>query len=290
MAILFLFIDGLGIGRRGPHNPFSRVPSHVLSPLGGDRGSIPCGGRMVPLDATLGVPGLPQSATGQTSLLTGVNAQGLLGRHLQGFPNATLRALIAGHGLLKRALAYGPAAFANAYTPVWFETKVKRRESVTTVMTRAAGLPLRDLEDLRAGRAVYQDFTNQLLIERGYDVPALSPEAAGERLAGLLKGHCLLLYEYFRTDLVGHTADPQAGEVEVKRLDAFLQGVLSALDLSRDLVLLTSDHGNLEDCGTPSHTQNPVPAFLWGDRPPLGELKAITDITPALLKVLEARG
>lgn len=285
MAILFLFIDGLGVGSRGPHNPFSRVPS-LLSPLGGDGGIIPWGGRMVALDATLGVPGLPQSATGQTSLLTGVNAQKLLGRHLQGFPNATLRALIADHGLLKRALAYGPAAFANAYTPVWFETKVRRRESVTTVMTRTAGIPFRSLEDLRAGRALYQEFTNQLLMERGYEVPILSPEAAGGRLAGLLEGHALLLYEYFRTDLVGHTADPQAGEAEVKRLDLFLRGLLGGVDLSRDLVLLTSDHGNLEDCGTPSHTQNPVPAFLWGDWPPLGGLTAITDITPALLKVL----
>jgi hypothetical protein len=38
------------------------------------------------LDASLCVPGLPQSATGQAALLTGLNAPELMGRHIEGFP------------------------------------------------------------------------------------------------------------------------------------------------------------------------------------------------------------
>ncbi|HXT50199.1 MAG TPA: phosphoglyceromutase, partial [Thermoanaerobaculia bacterium] len=38
------------------------------------------------LDAVLGVPGLPQSGTGQTTLFTGVNAQASIGHHVPALP------------------------------------------------------------------------------------------------------------------------------------------------------------------------------------------------------------
>lgn len=290
MGLLFIFLDGVGIGEAGDQNPFSRDSLRVLGALGGrGEGPVPFGGRMVPLDAALGVAGLPQSATGQTSLLTGVNAQALLGRHLQGFPNRALREVIAGHGLLRRAAPLGETAFANAYTPRFFDPKEKAAESVTTVATRAAGIPLKTLDDLRAGRALFHDFTNRVLLERGYDAPLWEPAEAGVRLGRIAEAHHLLLYEHFLTDLAGHAADAGKGAEHAARVDAFLWALLESVDLGRQSVLVTSDHGNLEDCSTRSHTRNPVPAFLWG---PAGKtlpdrLQALTDVTPAVLVFLQ---
>jgi hypothetical protein len=243
---------------------------------------------MVPLDAALGVSGLPQSATGQTSLLTGVNAQGLLGRHLQGFPNKKLREVIAEHGLLGRASSLGKTAFANAYTPRFFDPSLKVRESVTTVSTRSAGIPMKTLDDLRAGRAVFHDFTNRVLIERGFEAPILDPGEAGERLGQIAESHHFLLYEHFLTDVAGHEADLEKGMECATLLDRFLWVLLEQMDLDRHSVFLSSDHGNLEDCSTRSHTRNPVPAFVWGRAATAlpGRLRAITDVTPAVLEFL----
>ena len=243
---------------------------------------------MVPLDATLGVPGLPQNATGQTSLLTGVNAQALLGKHLNGFPNAKLREVIGKHGLLRRASSFGKTAFANAYTPRFFaprEGLAKRerpRDSVTTVAARTADIPLKTLEALRAGGAVYHDFTNRVLAEHGHEAPMLEPFEANGRLARIVADHQLLLYEHFLTDIAGHTADVEQGLARVSLLDGFLTGVLETIESEAPDILVTSDHGNLEDCATRSHTRNPVPAFLWGSRAGTlaHGLQTIADVTP----------
>lgn len=70
-----------------------------------------------PLDACLGVPGLPQSATGQTALFTGVNAAAAVGEHVTAHPTAPLRAIIAEHSLLKRAAEGGAQVMmANAHS------------------------------------------------------------------------------------------------------------------------------------------------------------------------------
>jgi len=101
MPVLLLFLDGVGLGEWDPAwNPFvgARTPTlHRLlgQPLAGhDRLELD-GALLIPTDATLGVPGLPQSATGQTALLTGLNAPALVGRHVTAYPTAALRDLLA---------------------------------------------------------------------------------------------------------------------------------------------------------------------------------------------------
>src|SRR5262245_59595030 len=112
---------------------------------------------MAVTDATLGVAGLPQSATGQTTILTGVNASELIGRHLHGYPSPRLKAALAEHSIYKRLMASGRSVtFANAYRPAFFTTR-PRFVSSTTVAAESAGLRLRTFEDLRAGRAIYHD-------------------------------------------------------------------------------------------------------------------------------------
>jgi len=56
------------------------------------------------------------------------------------------------------------------------------------------------------------------------------------------------------------------------------------------LLLITSDHGNLEDLSTHHHTLNPAPALLVGApemrRSFTQGLKDLTDVAPAILRLL----
>ena len=116
MSLLFVFVDGLGLAPPGPANPLSALAGGPLASLGGKAPEALF--RLIAADACLGAPGPPQSATGGTSLFTGVNAPALVGGHLSGFPNRVLREALAREGLLRRARERGARAeFANAYTP-----------------------------------------------------------------------------------------------------------------------------------------------------------------------------
>lgn len=292
---VLIFIDGLGVGNDDEiRNPMARVRGPCLS-IFSDDGATGILGQGVsrPLDACLGVDGLPQSATGQTALLTGINASELLGHHLFGFPNRRLQEIIMERSLLKRAVEAGlTAAFLNVFRPRFFELDDSVWEkyglSVTTWVNHVAGLPFFRLEDLRDEQAIYQEFTNQALRERGFDVPLFTPEQAGKILAERSRDYDLLLYEYFRTDEVGHRRDMERAVEEIQRLEVFLEAFLRQVDLSRTLVILSSDHGNIEDLSVRTHTRNPAMTILWG--PGAGAvaegLQSITDVTGAMLQAL----
>jgi len=288
--LLLVFVDGLGVGNPDPKtNPLLAPGLRALGALRllGDLGEV-----AVPhfaaraIDATLGVPGLPQSATGQATLLTGVNAAALLGRHLSGQPNAELRRLLARESLFLQLARLGVAGdFVNAFSPELLPCLRRRRLSTSTWAALAGGRGLRTFADLAAGRALYQDFTNLFLQTRGYDFPQCRPEEAGATLAGLSGRLPFLMYEYFLTDFAGHSRDQEFAGVVVRLLDRFLESLLERVDLDRVTVILASDHGNLEDLATKSHTVNPVPLLAWG--PWAGEIagrcRTLADVTPAIV-------
>src|ERR1043165_4237331 len=157
MSVILFFIDGLGIGKRGPQNPLDGLTEAApLAIFQDEEPEIVFDGKLARTDACLGVEGRPQSASGQTTILTGVNAPALLGYHKQGFPNAAMREIIREHSVFLRLkrLGVGPNAFANAYSPRFFAER-PRWVAATTVAVEAAGLPFRTDEDIREGRAVY---------------------------------------------------------------------------------------------------------------------------------------
>ena len=207
MPALLIFIDGIGIGTRGAHNPLDGIASEFFSVFQDEAPNLPFDGKLAITDAGLGIEGLPQSATGQTAILTGVNASALIGRHLSGYPSPRLREVLAEQSIYKQLLDSGKSVtFANCYSPTYFENR-PRFQSATTVAAESAGLRLRTLEDLETGRAVCHDFTNGLLIERGFDVSKSSPETSGATLARLAAEHDFVLYEHFITDRLGHAQD-----------------------------------------------------------------------------------
>ncbi len=253
------------------------------------------GGLAFRADASLGVEGLPQSATGQTTLLTGVNAAAAIGRHLNGFPSRKLREILDEHSILKELKEAGvKAAFINVFNPLFFEALEKKlplRNSVTTVANLAAALPFFGIEDIVKRRAVYQEFTNQMLIEKGFEVPPFSPREAGEILAGSAARYDFCLYEYFQSDAAGHAQGRLRAIEEVRKLDEFLLAVLDNCDFRETSIILSSDHGNLEDLSTSQHTFNPVPVLLWGElarnKP---EVKSLLDVVPLIKTSFRIKG
>jgi hypothetical protein len=289
-SVLLFFIDGLGIGSRGPNNPLDGLAG--AEPLANfqaeDRTTIH-DGILVPTDPTLGVEGRPQSASGQTTILTGINVPARLGYHKQGFPNAAMREIIREHSIFLQLTRAGiaPITFANTY-PQGFFDKRPRWVSATTAAVEAAELSFRTVAELNTGHAVYHDFTNAMLIERGEDVKPRTAEEAAVVLAEIVSENRFTLYEYFITDKVGHAQDMEAAKVVLTNLALLLRRTLERIDLHRTSVILTSDHGNIEDLSSRNHTLNQVPTIVWGaDRERIAaNINTLADITPAIVATL----
>lgn len=264
--VILVFIDGLGIGSSDPAiNPLAAFQPQVLRIYEGSWEDFPRGGCCLATDAQMGVQGIPQSATGQTTLLTGTNAAAHLGRHLSGFSNRALRLLIQERSLFRRLKDRGfKVAFANTYTPIFFERR-PRWISVSTVMCETAEVQLRRMEDLQADRSLFMDFTNRLLQDRGFEVPLRSPQQAARILVHLAQDYDFCFYEYFLTDGVGHRGKLEEAVDLLRQLDAFLFELIHRIDLERTSLVITSDHGNIERMDQKQHTANPVPTLLWGD-------------------------
>jgi 2,3-bisphosphoglycerate-independent phosphoglycerate mutase len=291
MSLLLIFVDGLGVGTRGAHNPLDVLGAEAepLAVFREEEPRLPHGGLLARTDARLGVEGRPQSASGQTTILTGVNIPRRLGYHKQGFPNEQMRAVLREHSLFLRLrkLGVGPNLFANAYAPQFF-AKRPRWVAATTVAVEAAGLPFRTVEDLKGGRALYHDFTNRFLVERGADVPTRTPEEAADVLAALAAEHSFTLFEHFIADRAGHEQDEAEALRVLSDLARFVRAVLSRVDLTRTTVVLTSDHGNVEDLSTRNHTLNDVPTLAWGPARlrVARRVRTLADITPAFVEIL----
>jgi hypothetical protein len=296
-----IFLDGVGLGENNPDvNPLARAHMPTVAGLLGGPLVLDGGARttslatLIPTDATLGVDGLPQSATGQTTLLTGVNAAQVLGRHWGPYPDDALRQIISDESIFRKLNDRGQnGAFANAYPERYFAEveRGKRGLSATGLAARAGGLRLRDHNDLRQGQALSAFFTNQGWRDvLGYgDLPDLTLHQAGRQLADLAARCHFTLFEHYYTDICGHHQDwPQAVQT-LESLDAFLGGVLDGLTDDM-LLIVTSDHGNIEDLTVRGHTLHRVPTLLVGKRrnEAAGGVSSLADIAPMILGLTQS--
>jgi 2,3-bisphosphoglycerate-independent phosphoglycerate mutase len=276
VRVLMLFLDGVGIGKRDPAvNPFfaARLPT-LRWLLDGELPSLrhrriqSSHASLVPLDATLGVDGLPQSGTGQTALFTGLNGAKIIGRHFGPYPYSTLRPLIKEHNIFKRVKEAGRRPyFANAFPQRFFDYFDQRqtRMTVTTMSCVMTGLSLLRADDLQAGRGVSADITNQGWAELGYpDLASIQPAEAGRRLANLAGESEYVLFEYWKTDKAGHSQDMRRAAEVLELFDEMLGGVVAHIDLRKAILIIVSDHGNIEDLSTKVHTRHPTPAIVYG--------------------------
>lgn len=293
--VLLIFIDGIGLGPLGAHNPFEGAPVEVLAPLA--HRPPPKGVHCAFIDAWLGHPGLPQSATGQAVIFTGEDAIEEAGGHWSGTPTPRLVRFIQKHSIFARAKERGiEAAFLNAYDPrrISHLERVMRGDqrpirrhppSATSWAALVEGAKMKTFDDVRAGRAATFDFTGEVLRAFGVSAPYVSiPDAARAVVRGAREVK-LAAFETFLTDKAGHSQDTTWARTEIVRVDRFLKEILKAIDPTRDLVVITSDHGNLEDVSTRSHTLAPLPLLAHGLEAEkfVEGMATLKDIAPRLL-------
>lgn len=300
---MFLFLDGIGLGDDNPsRNPLAAADTpDILWLLGGRKlvlSAAPCESEwatLLAVDACLGVPGYPQSASGQAALLTGRNVPAEIGEHYGPKPNPQIAAILQEDNLFLRvARAGGSSALLNAYPPRYFEAIDSRRRLYSAIPLAAslAGIPLRTASDLQAGRALSADFTGAGWASQPSFPPApvYTPHQAGCLLAHLSSEHDLTWFDFWPSDYVAHRGVMTEAIELVERLDGVLGGLARAWQGREDLVVVTSDHGNLEDITARGHTTAPVPALLIGPASLRNvvapQLHDLTDFAPALLPIL----
>lgn len=299
--VLFLFMDGVGLGEPDPaNNPFARARTPVLDSFLGSgwqyirQGLMSSGwASMAVTDACLGVPGRPQSATGQASLLTGLNVPAHVGMHYGPKPNPTIASIVNNGNLFTDIKNFGKSAiFLNPYPPRFFELleSGKRLASVNQLAALTAGLTLLTHRDLIAGRAVSPDFTGVGWRDHlGFpDTPVITLEQAGARMAQMAQSHTLAFFDYWPTDHAGHRQDFSEAVSLIENLDRVIGGMIDTWDWEKGVMIITSDHGNIEDLGIKNHTMNPVPTIVIGrDHGEIASgIHSLVDVEPAIQRFI----
>lgn len=295
------FMDGVGLGGPDPMlNPFATAElPHLTALLGPGWYTQQTGhltterASLIATDACLGVNGRPQSATGQATILTGRNIPQQIGHHYGPKPNSDVAAAIEAGTLFHEVIAAGgQAALLTPYPDEYFAAieRGRRLYSAVPLAATAAGIPLMTASDLQAGRAVSPDFTAAgWRSHLGYDkIPQLTHTEAGQQIAHLAAQYHFSFFEHWPSDRAGHRGSLATAVAHLEQIDAALGGLLHTWDDERGLLIITSDHGNIEEKGHRHHTTNPVPTILVGrnhaDLAP--QVQNLTDIAKVVRQVL----
>ena len=304
MSVLFVFLDGVGLGEADTSvhrevNPFAAARTPFLAEwLGGKVTRDLVGTReehfvVTSADATLGVEGLPQSATGQTALLTGKNGATIMDRHYGPWPGPTLKKVLDEATLFSEVVAADKrAVLANVYPRgyFWALEHGKQKLNVPVYAARAANVRLRTEIDYERASAISADLTGDYLHAQNAEMPLTTPAEAGANLALLAAQNDFTFLDFWATDRAGHRWSFAESVKLVEQLDAFFSGLVPALQNREVTLLVTSDHGNLEDKRTKSHTTNPVPLIASGPSAHhFAEVKSLLDVAPAVRRALRLR-
>ena len=295
------FMDGVGLGSDDPAvNPFCHAAMPALTSLLGEnwfatrrRLDTPCA-TLVPTDPNLGVSGRPQSATGQATILTGKNVPQLIGEHYGPKPNAAVREIIRQGSLFAEVTAVyashttPAAALLSPYPQGYFDSlnSGKRLPSAVPMAAMEGGVALKTAVDLQQGHAVSPGFTNQAWREQlGYsEMPLLTLEDAGQRLAQLAATYRFSFFEHWPSDRLGHRGTLADAARHLEMLDTVLGSLIANWPDDGGLLLITSDHGNLEEKHHRQHTTNPVPTIVVGANHAhyASQIETLADIAPVV--------
>ncbi len=299
--VIFLFLDGVGVGSDEPAvNPLvaADLPT-VRHLLDGHPPTLSTGrfatahAHFIPTDAHMGIPGRPQSATGQTAILTGINAPARLGEHYGPRPDQRVRDILDEASIFAQLKTQHQSGyFCNAYPEGYFNAvdSGKRLLSAVPYAATVGGQELLTVDDMRAGRALSANFTGQgWRTDLGYaDVPVYTPEEAGAQLWQIAQDHQFVFFEHWLTDYLGHYRNHAAAVDNFQVFDSFLGGLLDAADLMQTMIIVSSDHGNVEDCSHRKHTENPALTLLLGaERDRYADrIHRLDDFVPVILDFL----
>jgi 2,3-bisphosphoglycerate-independent phosphoglycerate mutase len=228
-------------------------------------------------------------------LMTGRNIPAELGYHYGPKPNPAVAAYLKDGTLFSDFTKAGKkAVLLNAYPPRYFDgvNSGKRLYSSIPLSVISAGIPLFKHEDLFEGRAMSADFTGEgWRTMLGFiDAPVMEPTQAGRMLGALAMEYDFSLFEYWASDYAGHGQEMDTAVRLMETFDGVLGGLVEVWE--DGLIVVTSDHGNMEDLSTRKHTAAPVPGLVIGDKAAREEftrgLHDLTDIAPAIRKAVLA--
>jgi 2,3-bisphosphoglycerate-independent phosphoglycerate mutase len=271
--VAWLMLDGVGIANFHDQHPFQNQNTPTLTSLGISSAKHMNEPEFVthPIDATLDVEGLPQSGTGQTTLLTGVNAAKIMGRHYGPWPGPSLK-------------------------PILEQSLPMQLSKMGLTVRLANHYPIRYLEAIDAGKRKLNAIAYAMTLAGAkleYGIPPMltNPEDPDSTPLEQVKiwgqefmnsDANLTIFDAWWSDHLGHHGTLLEAQDHVARLEAFVSSALEARE-SNTLFLVTSDHGNFEDIGLKTHTLAPVPLVAIGKG--ALEFKDVMDLTgvaPAL--------
>ncbi len=301
---LFIFLDGVGLGSDDQSiNPFALAKMPCLQNLMEGKKMVaadsPSQGNhfsLSGLDALLGVQGMPQSASGQAALLTGLNVPKMIGGHYGPKPNEAIRNILSNRNIFQILTFAGKSAsLLNAYPQRFFESINSGRRLLSAIpfAVDIAGVKLKNTEEYYAGNALSADFTGRGWREhlKLLDAPLYSPIEAGKKMASLVTLSDFSFFEFWLSDYAGHAQEMNSACTLLSEFDEMLCGLLESWDFCESLIFITSDHGNMEDLSTHRHTLNQVPALTIGEstfrKKFSSSLNSLMDVTPAILSFFE---
>lgn len=269
LSTIIIFVDGIGIGKKDyDSNPFFKLGFKTYLKIFGKTPHLKLqklfadGVYLKGIDASLGVQGIPQSGTGQTSIFCGINAQKLIGKHFGPFPYSILIPHLKTNSIFSSFLKKNlKVNFVNAYPKIFFDyiKSGKRRLGVISRMNMENQLKFKRITDLRRGEAISAEINNSIWVKRlEYKLPIIQPKTAAKRLINIAKDYQLTVYEHFLSDHFGHGRQMEHFEYFFNILDEFLYSVISFVKNEEIALIICSDHGNLENLSIKQHTLNPA--------------------------------
>jgi hypothetical protein len=136
---------------------------------------------------------------------------------------------------------------------------------------REAGVALRTWDDVLRGRALTGTLTHELEGRFNWEalglpvLPRRGPEEAAAVLLALAHEHDFTFFKYQLADLVSHTGRVELAREVFEVIEGFVGAVLRGIDPERTTVIVTSDHGHLEQVGfSRGHPRSRVPTWYFG--------------------------
>src|SRR5262249_37819342 len=201
--------------------------------------------------------------------------------------------ILAENNLFKELTNRGKkAALLDAYPPPFFAA-IERGKRLRSSIQEAAfqgNVRIRTADDLLAGHALSADWIGMGWREfLGYkDAAVYTPAEAGAVMANLAGHHDFSLFSTWITDEIGHRGPFERGVEYLELFDAVMAGLLDAWNDDDGLILITSDHGNMEDLSIRQHTENDVPTVIIGKEHHAfaDGFTSLLDVTPHILKAI----
>ena len=145
-------------------------------------------------------------------------------------------------------------------------------------------------DDLMKDQALMQDLTRETIQDRYPEIAVIPPQRAAEHLFSLARENDFTLYEFFQTDVSGHSMDYARACAVLRTYDRFLSALIRYTEAAGITLVMTADHGNIENMSERGHTTNPVPFIVFGPKEAAirERVASLQDVTPSLLAAFDS--